>query len=641
MPQAIFLSYASQDADAARRICDSLRAAGLEVWFDQSELRGGDAWDQSIRKQIKECALFVPMISASTQAREEGYFRLEWKLAVDRSHLMADDKTFFLPVVIDGTMEPAARVPDKFRERQWSRLNDDAAHAAFAARVAKLLSGSGLQGKNDPEAAPVLGFGSATQAPAKTDDTPSIAVLAFANRSGSADDEYFSDGLADELLNVLARIKGLRVAARTSAFSFKGKSTTVTEIGRMLNVATVLEGSVRKSGNRIRVAVQLVKVADGYQLWSESFDRTMDDIFAVQDDIAQAVVKELRTVLMHESGGAGLDAEVSAQVARVAAGRTTNAEAHAQFLHGRFLIRRFAQNDLLAGIQCLRDALGHDAGYAEAWAWLSFGLTRGAGYGLLSMQDANGEARAAAERALSLDPNCVAAQVALFVHENFWGWNWARALEAAEEALRMAPDDADVCASAAMLMLSMGMAARALALAQTAVLRDPLNAEAHACVGRALGALERPASEIEAAYRTALEISPQGVSYHAFVATALSEQGRHEEALQICALERSAWARLETQAIIHFRAGHLVAADETIDKLLDLESKRGSTSSSAYQLACVFADRGDADHAFEWMEVGYTERDSGIVLVRTSSFFRKVRSDPRWPVFMRKMGYPE
>ena len=147
MTQAIFLSYASQDADAARRICAALRAAGLEVWFDQSELRGGDAWDQSIRKQIKECALYVPIISSNTQAREEGYFRLEWKLAVDRSHLMADNKAFFLPVILGDVSESTALVPDKFRERQWSRLNDEGTVAAFAARVSKLLAGSVVSGK--------------------------------------------------------------------------------------------------------------------------------------------------------------------------------------------------------------------------------------------------------------------------------------------------------------------------------------------------------------------------------------------------------------------------------------------------------------------------------------------------------------
>ena len=146
MTQAIFLSYASQDADVARRICDALRAAGLDVWFDQSELRGGDAWDASIRKQIRECALFVPIISNNTQEREEGYFRLEWKLAVDRSHLMADDKAFFFPVVLDDVAEAKARVPDKFRERQWSRLHDDEAIGAFANRIVKLLDWKGSTG---------------------------------------------------------------------------------------------------------------------------------------------------------------------------------------------------------------------------------------------------------------------------------------------------------------------------------------------------------------------------------------------------------------------------------------------------------------------------------------------------------------
>src|SRR3954465_12328889 len=140
--KAVFLSYASQDAAAARRICAALRGAGVEVWFDQSELRGGDAWDQKIRRQIKECALFVPVISASTNARPEGYFRLEWKLAVDRSHLMSDDHPFLFPVVIDDTTDAAARVPDRFREVQWTRLDIKDTPESLAARVAKLLGGT-------------------------------------------------------------------------------------------------------------------------------------------------------------------------------------------------------------------------------------------------------------------------------------------------------------------------------------------------------------------------------------------------------------------------------------------------------------------------------------------------------------------
>jgi TIR domain len=192
-----------------------LRTAGLEVWFDQSELRGGDAWDASIRKQIKECSLFVPIISNNTQQREEGYFRLEWKLAVDRSHLMADNKAFFFPVILGDVAEPLALVPDKFRERQWTRLNDDAATATFGERIAKLVAGWAPSSKNAPNSTPNK---DAVDTLFKA--TPSIAVLAFANRSASADDEYFSDGLADELLNVLSKIKGLRVVARTSSFAF-------------------------------------------------------------------------------------------------------------------------------------------------------------------------------------------------------------------------------------------------------------------------------------------------------------------------------------------------------------------------------------------------------------------------------------
>jgi TIR domain-containing protein len=139
--KAVFLSYASQDADAARCICDALRAVSVEVWFDQSALRGGDAWDASIRQQIKECALFVPVISANTQSRSEGYFRLEWKLAVDRSHLMADDQAFLLPVVIDATIGVSARVPEKFRDVQWTHLPAGDTSAAFAEHVHRLLSG--------------------------------------------------------------------------------------------------------------------------------------------------------------------------------------------------------------------------------------------------------------------------------------------------------------------------------------------------------------------------------------------------------------------------------------------------------------------------------------------------------------------
>ncbi len=221
-PKAVFLSYASQDAEAARHICDALQAMSVEVWFDQSALRGGDAWDASIRRQIKDCALFVPIISANTQAREEGYFRREWNLAVNRTLDMADGKAFLLPVVIDATVDVNARVPEKFRDVQWTHLPDGRSSAAFAEHVQRLLSG-GAAPAAVTSARAVASTTAAVAVAVPKQEPPSIAVLPFVNRSSSAEDEYFSDGLADELLNVLAKIRGLRVAARTSCVPVQGQ----------------------------------------------------------------------------------------------------------------------------------------------------------------------------------------------------------------------------------------------------------------------------------------------------------------------------------------------------------------------------------------------------------------------------------
>ncbi len=301
--RAVFLSYASQDAPSAERLCNALRAAGIEVWFDQSELRGGDTWDGLIRQHIKACYLFVPMISANTQAREEGYFRREWKLAVDRTYDMAGGRAFLLPLVIDGTSDSDALVPEKFREVQWTRLPQGANTDAFVEHVRRLLAGelprqpagSAPVGAHASAAtvtpkrvatswrpkaalfatiAVVLAVGyvvtnrlmlskhgakvgavpaSAAQSAPTTGFNPpphSIAVLPFVNLSGDKEQEYFSDGLTEELLNSLSRINELQVAGRTSSFYFKGKDVDLGTIARKLNVGSVLEGSVRRSGNK-------------------------------------------------------------------------------------------------------------------------------------------------------------------------------------------------------------------------------------------------------------------------------------------------------------------------------------------------------------------------------------------------------
>ena len=344
--KAVFLSYASQDAEAAKRICDALRAAGIEVWFDQSELVGGDAWDQKIRKQIKECALFLPVVSANTEARLEGYFRLEWKLAEDRSHLMAKGKAFIVPLAIDGINERDAHVPDSFLAVQWMRNENGAGPTAWVKQVQSLLGCDGFTSSSPvlPNSArAALG----TRMPAK-----SIAVLAFANLSRDPENECFSDGLSEELLNVLAKISGLRVTARTSSFYFKGRNVPVPEIAQKLGVSYVVEGSVRKAGSRVRITAQLISATDGFHLWSDSFDRELQDIFAVQDEVAAVIAKNLHLKL---------DTAPRAKA-------TVNPEAYRLLFEGRHAALKGSEDNLLRAEALFSAALALEPEFAPAFS---------------------------------------------------------------------------------------------------------------------------------------------------------------------------------------------------------------------------------------------------------------------------------
>jgi len=642
MSQGVFLSYASQDADAARRLCDALRAAGLEVWFDQSELRGGDAWDASIRKQIKECALFVPIISDNTNAREEGYFRLEWKLAVDRSHLMADNKAFFFPVILGDVAEPLAVVPDKFRERQWTRLgtqiSDDAATQAFAERIAKLTTGAGASSKNASSSPSNKEFVSAIPAPptVAADPTPSIAVLAFANRSASADDEYFSDGLADELLNVLAKIKGLRVAARTSAFSFKGKQSTVAEIGNILNVATVLEGSVRTSGSRVRISVQLVKVNDGFQLWGETYDRTLEDIFAVQDDIAQAVVTELRGALMGEKSSHADEMQVIAEIADAGRDRSENNEAQRLFLQGRYLLGRKSEAELMRSIDYLKQAVALDPQFALAWAWLAQALCDAGGWGSVPVHEAYPSANAAATRAIALAPDLVQAHMAMASFQISYQWDWASAEATVQRALQLAPDNADVLTVAARLAFCLNRFDEAEAYGLRAIALDPLNAGSYRMLAIALFSAGKFDAAIEQ-LRHALALAPDAIASRHVLSIILSEQGRFEEAMVEARLEKADWARLTSVSTIQWAMNTDISRAESTAALAQLVEKH--SEHSAIQIAGLYALRRDADAAFLWLERANAQRDSGTVYVNGFRYFHNVRGDPRWPLFTKKMGF--
>ncbi len=462
----------------------------------------------------------------------------------------------------------------------------------------------------------------------------SIAVLPFVNRSRDEEDEYFSDGLADELMNVLTRIKGLRVAARASSFHFKGKHEDLATMGAKLNVATLLDGSVRKIGNRVRISVQLVNVADGYHLWSETYDRTLEDIFAVQDDIAQSVVKQLRASLL---GAAGIpesgSLQARAEVAEAARGRGLDPEAHRLALQGRHMIERLTRDDLLRGTQYLNEALRLDPSNAMAWVDLARAHVNAAGFGWKqSIPEEVAAARRAADRALAIAPDLPEAHVVLGRIRLYFDWDWNGARDAYRRALELAPGVAVGRHGAGVLAQNEGRAEEALDLYRRAIAQDPLSAAAYNRYGTACLAADR-FEEAEASFRKAIELAPQRILQHSNLALALRAQGRLEEALAAAERESEEMYRLRVLTAVHHSLGRRAESDSALRELVEKHSE-----ASAYQIAEAYASRGEFDDAFAWLERARAQRDPGLVELNAAVLLNPLRADPRWAAFLKKMG---
>jgi TolB-like protein/class 3 adenylate cyclase/Flp pilus assembly protein TadD len=470
-----------------------------------------------------------------------------------------------------------------------------------------------------------------THAPVEK-ETPSIAVLPFVNMSRDEENEYFADGLSEELLNVLAKIRGLRVASRTSAFSFKGKDVDIPTVAQKLNVATVLEGSVRKSGKRVRITAQLIQVATDSHLWSETYDRELEDIFAVQDDIAQSVVKELRATLLGEPIETAGGAQTAADVRKAATGRGDNPEAFQLYLQGKFYGERTTQADTDKAIDLLQQALEIDPNFALAWAELSRMHQVQAGFGFAPIDEGYERARAAAQHALRLVPDLAEGHIELGHVLQAHDWNWSAADASFRRALELAPGDAKALRAMAGLAGILGRLDEGLELMRKAVALDPLSARTH----RQSALLYYQANRLDdtaAAFQLALDLSPNAGLSHAFLAITRVMQGRAEEALAIAAAESHDVFRNMALAMTHHALGHPAESDAALKALTD-----GFGWTAAFQIAEVHAYRGEVDKAYEWLETAYAQRDPGISNLATDLLLIPLRGDPRWPLFLKKVG---
>ncbi len=460
-----------------------------------------------------------------------------------------------------------------------------------------------------------------------------IAVLPFVNMSRNEDGDYFSDGLAEELLNVLSKIDGLRVAARTSAFSFKGKSTTISEIGRVLNVASILEGSIRMAGNRVRISVQLIKVADGYHLWSETYDRTMDDIFAVQDDIAHSVVVELRSRLFGESFDTDAGGRVLSDVARAVKGRAANPEAQRLMLLGRHFLDRTTRQDTSRAIACFRQALDLDKTYALGWAELGRAFSIEAGRAWVAVEDGFARSREAANRALSLEPHLAEAHAQLGRIQIAHDWDLRGAESSYQKALHYAPGNSSVLDGASVLAYKLGRFQEALGLSRRVLAQDPLSAAFWHNFGLTCHAADN-LKESEQAFLRALELVPQRFVSRALLALVLLDADRAEDALKQARREPDEFWQLWSLAIVYYKIGQTAESDGALAQLMNAH-----TDGNAYQIAEVHAMREEPDEAFKWLERAYDEHDSGITHTKVNPRFRMLHQDSRWNALLKKIGF--
>jgi serine/threonine-protein kinase len=449
----------------------------------------------------------------------------------------------------------------------------------------------------------------------------SIAVLPLLNESGDPKDEYFSDGLSEELIAALAQIKDLKVIGRSSSFRFKDRKEETKSIGEKLGVATLLEGTVRKQGERVRIVAELINAADGIELWTRTFDRELKDIFAVQTEIAKAVAASLELTLL----GAKDTAAPSAS--------TSSVEAHNAYLQGHFYFQRRNVDDYRKAVAFFDEAIRLDPNYALAYAerselWTLMGDLTGEGKIMWP------KAVADAEKAVALAPELAEAHAALGWVRFFAEWKFEEGLRELKRAKELSPANPTANDLLARVVVYLGKLDEAEKYARQAVQSDPLSSTARFNLGRVLFS-EGKLDEAEATGRKVAELQPAAASSRRWQVFLAVQRGDGETALREAQLEPDPGFRRHELALAHFVRGDRKSAD---DALADLIAT--GRDQLAYQIAQVYAVRGETDKAFEWLQTALNNHDTGMLALSIDPLLNGLRGDPRYKSLLTKLGLP-
>jgi TolB-like protein/DNA-binding winged helix-turn-helix (wHTH) protein/thioredoxin-like negative regulator of GroEL len=452
----------------------------------------------------------------------------------------------------------------------------------------------------------------------------SVAVLPFADLSPDKDQEFFSDGLADELINDLAKVPGVRVVARSSAFQFKGKNEDLRSVGRKLGVANILDGSVRREGNRVRIMAELIKADDGFQLWSATYDRTMDDVFNVQDEIARSATAALQVKLV----GAGVGAVIPTE-------HTPSWQAYQAYLQGQAF---FGSSQDAASLQralaSADQAITFDPAYAPAWGLRSYvGMLMAASH-MGDLEDGYARARQDAQHAISLNPRLATGYLALGWIQLMHDWDWGQAQDSLNKAAQLEPGSVEVLRLQSSLFRTSGRLDESIELYKQVIALDPLRARSYSSLGSQLYFAGRY-EEASAMLQKALELNPKKDQDHLIRGDVLLVQGRPQQALAEIEQETDGDLKLFGEALAYHALARPRDSDAALQQLIATHPQ-----DYAFTIAQVYAFRGESDNAFTWLDRAYRQRDVSLIFVKTSPLLNNVRHDPRYAALLAKLHLP-